>query len=155
VSAADVRVEVNVRDPGLARRLVRVIAAARRAAQAAARAAVVGTRGLPVVRLRTRPRLEALGRDAVAGAIVVARVTERGARHLPALVAALRDLGVAGVQLVWDGEDPPRERVEGHVFAVLEAARATPKGPPVVVARAREPVFALRASIAKRRERTS
>lgn len=150
-----VPVEVAVRDAELARRLERAIAIARRAAQRAARATVSGTAGLPVVRLRTRRRLEALGPDAVAGALVVVRVTERGAPRVPALVAELRAQGVAGVQLVWDGVVPSRERAERHVFAALEAARAAPKGPPVLVARSEEPAFVLRALAAKRRERTS
>ncbi|HRG98533.1 MAG TPA: hypothetical protein PLR99_19915 [Polyangiaceae bacterium] len=150
-----VAVEVAVRDPALARRLERAIATARRVAQRAARAAVTGTAGVRVVRLRTRRRLEALGRDGVEGALVVVRVTERGAPRVPALVADLRAQGAAGVQLVWDGVVPSRERAERHVFAALEAARATPKGPPVVVARSEEPAFVLRALVAKRRERTT
>jgi hypothetical protein len=144
-----VAVQISVREPALARRLERAIASARRVAQRAARAAAASTAEVPVVRLRTRRRLEALGPEAVAGALVVVRVTERGAPRVPALVADVRAQGAAGVQLVWDGVVPSRERAERHVFAALEAARATPKGPPVVVARIEEPAFVLRVLVAR------
>lgn len=153
--AKAVSVVVSVREPALAQRLERAIAASRRASQRTAREAAASTTGLRVAHLRTRRKLAALGPEAVAGALVVVRVTDRGARRVPALVAELRGLGVAGIQLVWDGEDPSRARAEHPVFTALEAARATPTGPPVVVACGAEPARVLRLLIAKRRERTS
>ena len=127
------QVVVHIEDRALAKRVERTIADALGRARQTTAAALAGTSDLPVVHLRTQRRLEALGPPAIAGALVVVRVTEKGARRLLGLVTALRTIGAAGVELVWDGETPPRERVEAHVFAVLEAARATPKGPPVVL----------------------
>lgn len=102
----------------------------------------------PVVRLRTRRRLAELG--ALGGRIAIVRVTERGLRRLPALVEAIRAEGPLGVQLVWDGETPPRALAEPAIFRVLEAARATKGGPPVVLAAESTPVLALRTAIADR-----
>jgi hypothetical protein len=78
------------------------------------------------------------------------RVTACNARHLAALVAAARAAGALGVQLVWDGADPPRAAIEHHVFAALEHARATPGEPPVVLATTDQPAAALRFLIAHR-----
>lgn len=139
---------VSIRDPRLARDLAAAVETAVNDARAVLAAALPGD--LPVVHLRTRKRLEALGAQGVAGAVVVMRVTERGAARLPDLVEAVRAGGPLGVQLVWDGEQPERTRVERHVFAVLERARATPAGPPVVLARTAVPVEALRNLIANR-----
>lgn len=108
---------------------------------------------LPVVRLRTRRRLDALGAGAFAGAVAVLQVTERNARRLPELVEAVRASGVLGVQLVWNGLVPERARVERHVFAVLERARSSPHAPPVVLAKHAEPVTALRILIANRQRK--
>ena len=108
-----------------------------------------------VVRLRTKKRFERLGAEGVTRAIVVVRVTESNARRLPDLVERIRAAGALGVQLVWDGESPQRAHVERHVFAVLEQARATPGGPPVVVATAEEPAFSLRVLIAHQIRRAS
>ncbi|MBS2020020.1 MAG: hypothetical protein JST00_44575 [Deltaproteobacteria bacterium] len=107
---------------------------------------------VPIVALRTRKRLAALGPTGLEGAIAVMRVTAKGARRLPALVESVRANGVAGVQIVWDGATPPREEVEPYVFAILERARATPKDPPVVLARTEEPARALRILVSRRRE---
>ncbi len=104
----------------------------------------------PIVRLRARATATRLAAE-LPGALAVVAVTMRNARHLPALVAQLRTAGVAGVQLVWDGIAPPRPRVERHVFAVLEQARATPAGPPVVLAPDATPAAALQLLIAHRR----
>lgn len=145
-------VVVNVADEALARRIERATTEALRAARVATEAAAATTNELPVIRLRTRRRFEALGAARLAGAIVVMRVTEQSARRLPALVDDVRAAGAAGVQIVWDGESPPRERVEQHVFAVLEKARATPKSPPVILARSEEPTRALRALVAGKRK---
>jgi hypothetical protein len=128
---------VSVKDPALARRLEGAIARAVRGRIATEAPA------LEAVRIRSRKMLERL-RDRVAGAIAVVPVTDRNLRWLQELVDALRDAGVAGVQLVWDGREPSREVAEGRVFAVLEHARATPGRPPVVLARGEEPVEALR-----------
>ncbi len=107
----------------------------------------------PIVRLRTRARLRELARERIAGAIVVVRVTTSNARHLCELVDGVR-ADAAGVQLVWDGEDPPRAHVEGHVFAVLEHARSTPAAAPVVLAADAEPALALELLILHRERRS-
>jgi hypothetical protein len=101
----------------------------------------------PVISLRTFRRLETAE---VTGKLVVVRVTERGLRRLPSLVDAIRARGALGVQLVWDGEEPPRGRAEPTIFRVLETARATKSAPPVVVAASRRPSLALRALIRSR-----
>ena len=93
-------------------------------------------------------------RGSEGGTAGTVRVTATGGRRLVGLVDALRAAPVAGVQLVWDGEDPTREEVEAHVFAALELARATPNGPPVVVTRSKAPIAALRALVAKRKDRS-
>lgn len=144
--------EVHVGDAALADRIARAAEGALRTARIAVDEAAAATRALPVVRLRTRRRFEALGAARIAGAIVVMRVTEKSARRLPALVDDVRAAGAAGVQIVWDGESPPRELVEEHVFAALEKARATPKGPPVVLAKSEEPARALRVLISGKRK---
>ncbi len=148
------RVEVQIGDPRLAGRVARRIEAALERARMDSAAAIASTADLRIVRLRTRRRLAALGPEAVSGALVLVRLTERGARHLVALVAELRAASVAGIQLVWDGVQPTRELAEGAVFAALEQARAAPKGPPVVLARGRTPTDALRIMVARRRERS-
>lgn len=96
-----------------------------------------------VVRLRTRSRL-ASKVDRLAGAFVVVRVTAANARHLVAMVDAIRQANAAGVQLVWDGESPGRARAQRHVFAVLEHVRATPNAAPVVLAPTDELALSLR-----------
>ena len=103
-----------------------------------------------VVRLRTRKRLARLGPARIAGAIAVVAVTASNARRLPELVEAVRGAGASGVQLVWDGKTPARDEVERYVFAVLERARATPAGPPVVLAKDDDPAFSLRALVTHR-----
>jgi hypothetical protein len=127
----DARVAVSIADPRLARKVARAVAA--RVREAAAAVAGGATAPLPPEGLS------------------VVRVTERNARRLVAIVGALRAGGALGVQLVWDGADPPRDRVERHVFAVLEHARATPGEAPVVLAASPEPVLALRLLAARRR----
>lgn len=107
----------------------------------------------PVVRLRTRKRLETLGAERIGDAYVVVAVRADNARRLPSLVAAIRALRPAGVQIVWDGVSPPREDVEAFVFAALENARATPGEPPVVVAASRDVCFALRVLVRERESR--
>jgi hypothetical protein len=128
---AEAVVTVAVADPELARDILREV-------HAALVAAVPARDGdPPVVRLRTRKRLAALReRAALEGAIALIRVTGTNARILADLVAGAREAGAAGVQLVWDGEDPSRDVAEAHVFRVLEESRATPRGMPVVVAEA-------------------
>jgi hypothetical protein len=80
----------------------------------------------------------------VAGAFVVVPVTAGNARHLLEIVRAVRGKRPAGVQLVADDASGAWPRIERHVFALLEHVRATPKEPPVVVARTGEPALALR-----------
>jgi len=134
-------VEIAVGRPDLARAIEQGISAAIRA--------LTSPPEFPVVRLRTRRRLAAVN---VLGKIAIVRVTEQGLRRLPALVEEIRAQGALGVQLVWDGETPPRERAEAAIFRVLEAARATKSGPPVMLAAESAPVLALRVAIAARTE---
>lgn len=103
----------------------------------------------PVVRLRAR---KAVARDPgrLAGAIAIVPVTARNARHLVALVDSIRSAGAAGIQLVWDGAAPPRDRIECHVFAALERARQLPGTAPVVLAASERPASALRLLITHR-----
>jgi hypothetical protein len=98
----------------------------------------------PTVRLRTFRRLETLD---VKGHIAIVRVTDRGLRRLPKLVEEIRGRGALGVQLLWDGESPPRDRAEPTIFQVLEAARSTKHLPPVVVASSHRSPLTLRALI--------
>jgi hypothetical protein len=101
----------------------------------------------PIVRARTQKRLATLD---PAGKFVILRVTAANARHLPSMVDAVRPKS-AGIQIVWNGHDPPRERVERHIFAVLERARATPAGPPVILSSTAELALALQI-LAKQKE---
>ena len=144
-TAREAQIRVAVADPALAQALTTAIAEAIRAAGA------VPPPPQPVrtIRLRSRKRLV---REAgqIPGAIALVPVTARNARHLVELVDRLRAAGAIGVQLVWDGADPPRPRVEHHVFAALERARATPGEPPVVLAASDQPVPALYLLIARR-----
>lgn len=135
-------IAVRVADPVLARALAAAIAGAIAAAGEELAAAIADVERAPVIRLRAR---KAVARDParLAGAIAVVPVTARNARHLVALVDAIRAAGAIGVQLVWDGASPPRADVERHVFAALERGRATPGEPPVVLAASEAPVSAL------------
>jgi hypothetical protein len=144
-------VSVAIGDGRLSRDVVAAVTSALEAARSSLASAIAPA--LPVVRLRTRRRLEALGPEALVGAVAILAVTERGARRLPDLVEAVRAARPLGVQLVWDGEVPRREVVERHVFSVLERARQTPGGPPVVLARTAEPAEALRILIANRQRK--
>jgi hypothetical protein len=142
-------VVVSIADARLAR-------ATARAVEGALESALAGARDLDpprLVRVRTLARLARLGADRVAGAVAIVRVTEKSARRLPAVVDAIRAAGARGVQIVWDGEAPPRALAEPHVFAALERARATPSGPPVVLAKTDAPARALRILIAERERR--
>lgn len=143
--SASVRIEVA--DRALARRIERAIASAVAAAEAELAPRVEAAR---VVRLRTRKRLAALSERGLAGTVAVIQVTAGNARHLTELALGARAAGAAGVQLVWDGQDPPRERVERHVFAVLERARDTKGAAPVLLAPDAEPTRALHLLIAHR-----
>lgn len=144
-------ISVAIRDPDLARAVATAITSA--VAAATASLSLAHVRELPVVRLRTHRRLAALDREAFDGAVAIVRVTEGNARRLPELVEAIRAQAPLGVQLVWDGHAPARARVERYVFAVLERARATPGGPPVVLSTSTTPVAALRILIANRRRK--
>lgn len=140
---------VAIADPRRASAMARAIGrATRAAANEAADAAKVPLR---VLHLRARKTAAHLGAE-LEGAIVVVAVTQRNARHLPELVETLRTSRVAGVQMVWDGVDPVRARVERHVFDVLERARGARGGPPVVLSRDREPVGVLRMLIATQQQ---
>jgi hypothetical protein len=144
----EAQIAVQIADPALAAAVTERIAAALVAATGAlASAAPDAAR---VIALRSRKALARRVED-VAGALAIVPVTERNARHLLELVDAIRAAGALAVQLVWDGEAPPRERVEHHVFAVLERARATPLGPPVVLATDSRPAAALRFLVANNR----
>ncbi len=138
------QIGVSVRDAALARRLADGMVLALRAAVAEP------PRETAVVRVRSRKALERLGTQ-VCGAIAVVPVTTRNLRRVGEIVDALRTAGAAGVQLVWDGREPPREAAEREVFAILERARATPAQAPVMLARGDEPVEALRILVDRRR----
>lgn len=150
-------VRVRIANRALARRVERAIASAVATAEAAltSQAAQAGQAEVParVVRFRTRKRLAALTARGMDGAIAVIQVTPGNARHLPELALGARAAGAAGVQLVWNGEDPPRERVERHVFAVLERARATKSAAPILLAPDADPVPAMYLLIAHRRRK--
>ena len=145
-------VEIRIANGALARRVERAVDDALAKATSAVDEQAARTESVPIVHLRTRRRFEALGPAALAGAIAVMRVTEKGARRLPSLVDDVRDAGALGVQIVWDGESPSRDRVEAHVFTILERARATPKAPPVVLSRTSVPARALRVLVSQRKE---
>lgn len=151
-AAREDRIVVRVADRALGVKIERAARDRLAAAVAHNDALAARTADVPVVSLRTRRRLLALGPARIEGAIAVMRVTSEGARRLPALVDDVRAAGAVGVQIVWDGATPPREQVEPYVFAILERARATPKGPPVVLARTEEPARALRILVSRRRE---
>jgi hypothetical protein len=136
------QIGVSVRDEALARRLVDAMATA---LEAQARP----PRVIDVVRVRSRKGLERLGAS-VAGTIAVVPLTARNLRRAGEIVEALRALGALGVQLVWDGREPPKEVAEARVFAILEQARATPARAPVVLSRGEEPVEALRILVDRR-----
>lgn len=125
LSGTEPSVRIAVRDPALADAIAAHIARATRELPQAGPA-------LPVVAVRSRKTLLRRAGE-LAGAIAIVRVTERNARHLIAIVDRARAAGAAGIQLVWDGELPPRAAVERHVFEVLEHARATGKLAPVVL----------------------
>jgi len=143
------RVRVSIADPSLAQNMKRVIADVILAAAAAP---------LPeprVVRFRTRAKLATLCAETLAGSIAIIRVTERNARYLGAWVGHARQAGALGVQLVWKGAGSMPERVLGHVFRVLEMARATLGEAPVVLSASSRPAFMLRFLIVTNRTHTS
>jgi hypothetical protein len=156
-AAREATIGVAVADPALAQALTAAIvhALGQARVQALGDAAPVSEPSetsnaqVPTVRVRSR---KALARDAgrLGGAIAIVPVTAHNARHLVALVDGTRAAGAIGVQLVWDGADPPRAAVEHHVFAALERARATPSEPPVVLATSDQPVAALYFLVAHR-----
>lgn len=129
-------VTVSVAKPALRTAITDALARAFRAE------AIVPVARERVIRLRTRRRLHELG-ERLATSIVVIPVTMTNARHLVEMAHVARTGGAAGVQIVWDGEAPPRVAIEQHVFAVLERARATPALPPVVLAKTMDLVPAL------------
>jgi hypothetical protein len=149
IEAATPAIAVRVADPALARALEVAIAGAIAGAADELGEAIADAERAPVVRLRARKAV-ARDRDRLAGAIAVVPVTVRNARHLVALIEAIRAAGAIGVQLAWDGTSPPHVDVERHVFAALERARATRGEPPVVLAASEAPVPALHIVIAHR-----
>jgi hypothetical protein len=144
-AAREATIGVAIADPELADAL----SAAMVHALEQAVSEVAASAELRTVYVRSR---KAVARDAdrLRGAIALVPVTPRNARHLVALVDGARAAGALGVQLVWDGADPPRAAVEHHVFAALERARATPGEPPVVLASSDQPVAALDFLVAAR-----
>jgi hypothetical protein len=141
-------IRVSIADPRVAAVVTEAIERALASARAEARPVVP-----PIVRLRTQRRLERLGAERIEGKLAIVRVTATNARRLPDLVDRIRALRAAGVQLVWDpSPDDDRAPLERYVFTVLEKARATPAGPPVVLARTCEPDAALSILIGHRRE---
>lgn len=150
IAFGQARIGVAMANPRAAITMARAI---ERAVSAAARAgAATSSSGAQVVRVRARKTVARLGAE-LTGAVAVVTVTTRNARHLCELVESLRAVRVAGVQVVWDGVDPERARVERHVFEVLERARSISGGPPVVLSREREPVSALWMLIALRQRK--
>jgi hypothetical protein len=163
----EARVGIAIADPALAQAVSTAVTAAIAAAvaetfacaaaiaqptTAAARTtadACLEVAGARTMRVGSRAGLARRAGD-VAGAIAIVPVTARNARHLVELVDQLRAAGAAGVQLVWDGRAPPRDRAERHVFAVLERARSMPAGAPVVVSTGESVAAALHLLIAHR-----
>jgi hypothetical protein len=137
---------VRVRDRLAARRIARGMT------RGLGAAAAVPAGHHAVIRVPSRRTLERLGPD-VGAAIAVVPVRAKNLRRLAEIVERLREGGAAGVQLAWDGRDPPRSVAEARVFAILERARATPALPPVVLAAGEAPVEALRILIAHRTPR--
>jgi hypothetical protein len=146
-------VVVTIADARLSRAVTRAIRGALRAGVMAAEEHAARVGEPRVVRVRARATVLRLGEEGLRGALVLVRVTERNARHLEELVEGVRAAGVLAVQLVWDGKAPAPRHVERHIFAVLEQARATPGGPPVVLARSEALPFALRILVANRQEK--
>ncbi|MEO8699341.1 MAG: hypothetical protein ABI867_04830 [Kofleriaceae bacterium] len=137
-----VPIPVVVKDPVLAAAITQAISAAlAETAPVLAEPRLVG--------LKSRAGLARLLPE-LPGALAIVTVTPRNARHLVELADGLRAAGAAGIQLVWDGGD--RARIERHVFAVLERARATPQLAPIILAATARPVPALLALIAYRGE---
>lgn len=132
-----VQVRVSVGDRSLGRRIK--LAMARRLRDVVAEPLP----DLRVVRISSRRALERR-RDDVTGAIAIVSVTDRNGRRLESLVESIFVAGAAGVQLAWDGRDPPRDQVEATIFAVLEEARSNPARAPVVLAPGEELVESLR-----------
>jgi hypothetical protein len=137
-------VRVSARSPLRARRLTFAVAGALRAL------AKHEAPALPVLRVPSRKALARLG-DRVAGALAVVPVSARNLRFAGEIVEALRAAGAAGVQVAWDGEEPPRERAEAPIFALLERARSTPGKAPVVLSRDEEPAESLKILAGARR----
>lgn len=99
-----------------------------------------------VLRVATLRRTERLG-GAVAGALVMIEASDRNARRLRRMVAALETNGCAGVQIVCPAE--PSAVLGGALFAILEERRGKAGHPPVVLATDREPVEVLLRSAKK------
>jgi hypothetical protein len=139
-------VRIAARSAVLSRRLGSAVKAALHAQ------AAIEAPSPPVVRVPSRRALSRLGAEVV-GAIAVVPVRARNLRFAAEIVDGLREAGAAGVQLWWDGEDPPQERAEGRIFAILERARSTPSKAPVVLSRSAAPAESLRILIGARRTR--
>jgi hypothetical protein len=137
-------IRLSVGDKRLARSVSRAVTRILRAAVAAP------VPPFPIVRVPSRRAVERRA-ERLEGAVAIVPVTPRNLQRLAEIVTSVRGAGVLGVQLAWDGRDPSRDRAEAKLFAILEDARATPAGPPVVLARGEEPVEALRILIAHRR----
>jgi len=153
VKALPAGVVVSIADARLARAMKRAIADAMKASIAAAEQHSARAGDLPVVRLRARKTLARLGSaqpSALDGALAIVTVSERNARHLPELVEGIRAAGVLAVQMVWNGREPEATRIDRYLFDVLERARATPSGPPVVLTKNDQLPPALRILIASR-----
>jgi hypothetical protein len=144
-------IRVCTGDPALGDSIERAVAASLEAEIAAApgtlaAGAAGGAAGRPTPRRRPVVRLMSRGkaeRARVEGALAVVEVTARSARWLADIVEALERRGCAGVQLRWDGVSPPRERVEGRLFSLLEARRGT-AGVPVLLSDELAPLEILR-----------
>jgi hypothetical protein len=133
-------VEIRVADRRLAEAISRRVVASLEGAMASLPVATAER----VVRFRTNRRLAELEASGLDGALAIVRVTVANARRLGEYAERACAAGAVGVQLVWDGESPPRDRVERWVFDALERARAAPKRAPVVLARTSIPLEILR-----------
>lgn len=79
----------------------------------------------------------------VSGRVAVLPLAEIPPAALERLLGAVEGAGAAGIQLVWDGVEPPRAIAEAAVFAALEKRRGR-KGVPLVLAVDETPCEALR-----------
>ena len=86
-------------------------------------------------------RVTANGAD-VSGRVAVLPLAGIPPTALERLLGTVESAGAAGIQLVWDGVNPPRAIAEAALFAALEKRRGR-KGVPLVLALDETPCEAL------------